>query len=200
MTVDKEAYGKQRNTPGHIGTWQRLDSTEVYQNPWISVHHENVITPGNTQGIYGLVHFKGTAVGVLPIDEQGNTWLVKQTRYTLEEETYEIPEGGAPAGESPEACAKRELLEEVGLVAGELRHLMTLHLSNSISDERAEIYIATQLSLGERCLDDSEDISVHKVTFEKALAMTLSGEITDAISVAAITRVALQNLSGVTGN
>ena len=186
-------FGQARNQQKAIGPWQRIDSQEVYTNPWISVHHENVLTPANTQGIYGLVHFKGTAVGVLPIDEQGNTWLVKQTRYTLECESYEIPEGGAPAGEDPETCARRELQEEVGLIAGHLQHFMTLHLSNSISDERAEVYIATDLTQGECALDDSEDITVHKMPFEQALQWVLDGKITDAISVAAITRFALEN-------
>ncbi len=195
MSINKppSQYGQARNQPAVVGPWQRIDSKEVYANPWISIHHENVLTPANTPGIYGVVHFKGTAVGVLPIDEQGNTWLVKQTRYTLECESYEIPEGGAPAGEDPEDCARRELQEEVGLIAGRLQHFMTLHLSNSISDERAEVYIATDLTQGECALDDSEDITVHKMPFQQALQWVLDGKITDAISVAAITRFALEN-------
>ena len=193
-TPHYEAFKKEREQAKPIGPWQRLDSKEVYENPWISVHHENVTTPAGTSGIYGLVHFKGTAVGVIPLDDEGNTWLVKQTRYTLEQETYEIPEGGAPAGESTEACALRELQEEVGLTASHLRHLMTLHLSNSVSDESAELYVATGLSESRLPMDDSEDITVHKVPFDEAVAMVKRGDITDAISVAAILHLALERL------
>lgn len=175
-----------------VGPWRCLSSEVVYENPWISVRHESVITPGNTEGIYGVVHFKGTAVGVLPIDDEGNTWLVSQTRYTLEAMSLEIPEGGAPEGESTELCAHRELREEVGLTATDMQHLMTLHLSNSVTDERCEVYVAKGLSVVSAEPEASEDITIHKVPFREALAKTLNGEITDAISVAAIQRYALQ--------
>ncbi len=180
------------NEPKAIGPWQRLDSKLVYENPWISVHHQNVITPGKTAGIYGVVHFKGTAVGVVPIDNEGNTWLVKQTRYTLGIETYEIPEGGAAIGEAPADCARRELLEEVGVHASDIAPLMTLHLSNSVTDECAEVFVATGITLGVAGPEDSEDITVLKLPLKQAIAMTLDGQITDAISVAALQRLALK--------
>ena len=72
-----------------VGGWQRLSSRVAYENPWIRVSHEQVKTPNGTDGIYGLVHFKGTAVGVVPVDEDGNTWLVRQSRYTLNQFTWE---------------------------------------------------------------------------------------------------------------
>jgi 8-oxo-dGTP pyrophosphatase MutT (NUDIX family) len=174
-----------------IGPWQRLDSQLVYENPWISVRHENVITPGNTPGVYGVVHFKGTAVGVVPIDHEDNTWLVKQTRYTLECESIEIPEGGAAPGEEPIDCARRELKEEVGLDAQDLQHLMTLHVSNSVTDEVAEIFVARGLTEGLVNHEASEDISVIKLPINEAIAMVLNGKITDSISVAALLRIAL---------
>lgn len=179
------------NCADFIGPWQRIDSQVVYDNPWISVRHENVITPGQTQGIYGVVHFKGTAVGVVPIDDEGNTWLVKQTRYTLGIETLEIPEGGAAADEAPIDCARRELLEEVGVYAHHIEPLMVLHLSNSVTDERAEIFVAKGITLGKTAPEASEDITVVKLPLKQAIAMTLNGEITDAISVAALQRLAL---------
>ncbi|HEY7773048.1 MAG TPA: NUDIX hydrolase [Marinagarivorans sp.] len=174
-----------------VGPWQCLDSEVVYENPWISVRHENVITPGKTAGIYGVVHFKGTAVGVVPIDSAGNTWLVKQTRYTLNRETYEIPEGGAAPNEPTIDCARRELKEEVGLEATDIQYLMTIHLSNSVTDEAADIFVAKGLTEGAVAHEASEDITVIKLPIKQALAMTLNGEITDAISVAALQRLAL---------
>ncbi len=99
------------------GGWKTKTANTVYENPWIKVSHEEVITPKGTDGIYGVVHFKNTAIGVVPIDNDGNTWLVKQSRYTLNQYTWEIPEGGCPHGEIPLNAAKRELEEEVGLQA-----------------------------------------------------------------------------------
>ena len=98
-----------------IGGWRVRSSATVYENPWIKVSHEDVITPRDTQGIYGVVHFKNTAVGVVPIDDEGNTWLVRQSRYTLNQYTWEIPEGGCPVDEEPLAAAQGELVEEGGL-------------------------------------------------------------------------------------
>ena len=174
-----------------VGGWQKLNEETVYENPWIKVSHENVITPGNTEGIYGVVHFKNLAVGVVPIDDQGNTWLVKQSRYTLNEYSWEIPEGGSPEGESALASAKRELEEEVGLKAAEWVELMTIHQSNSVSDEKGIIFVAKRLSPGVQCLEVTEDIEVKKLPLIQAIEMVYKGEITDAMSVAALLRLAL---------
>lgn len=175
-----------------VGGWQRLTSRQVYDNPWISVFHEEVVTPSGAEGIYGLVHFKGHAVGVVPLDDRGNTWLVRQSRYTLDQATWEIPEGGAHAGEAALDCARRELREEVGLEAQHFRHLLDLHTSNSVTDEAATVYVAEGLSPGHQALDASEDIEVQQLPLHEAVAMALRGEITDAISVAALLRLALE--------
>lgn len=174
-----------------VGGWQTKNSTCVYENPWIKVTHEEVITPKGTDGIYGVVHFKNTAIGVVPIDADGNTWLVRQSRYTLNQFTWEIPEGGCPHGESPLAAAQRELEEEVGLQAHAWQELMTLHLSNSVCDELAIIYVARDLFAGVQQLEDTEDIEFKKLPLLEAIDMVKRGEITDAISVAALLRVAL---------
>jgi 8-oxo-dGTP pyrophosphatase MutT (NUDIX family) len=178
-----------------VGGWLRLNSRIVYDNPWIRVYHEEVKTPSGSDGIYGLVHFKSTAVGVVPIDHEGNTWLVRQSRYTLNELTWEIPEGGAKTEEPTLECAKRELAEEVGLLADDWRELMRLHLSNSVTDEGAVVYVARHLSPCAQNLDSTEDIEVRKLPLREAIAMALSGEITDAISVAALLRLALEQHS-----
>lgn len=169
-----------------VGGWVREVSECVYQNPWIQVFHEQVKRPDGSPGIYGRVHFRGTAVGVVPLDDEGNTWLVKQSRYTLNQYTWEIPEGGAQQGEDPQLCAARELEEEVGLKAQRLREIMRLHTSNSVTDEAAVVYVAEGLSPGTQNLDASEDIEVKKLPLQEAVQMVLRGEITDAISVAAL--------------
>jgi len=174
-----------------IGGWKTKTSTVVYENPWIKVSHEEVLTPKGTDGIYGVVHFKNTAIGILPIDDEGNTWLVKQSRYSLNQYTWEIPEGGCPHGEEPLDAAKRELEEEVGLKARHWEQLMTLHLSDSVTDEFCVIFVARDLFPGIQQLEASEDIEYKKLPLIDAIEMVKSGEITDAISVAALLRVAL---------
>ncbi len=173
------------------GGWKTKTSSVVYENPWISVSHNEVVTPKGTDGIYGVVHFKNTAIGVVPIDEQGNTWLVKQSRYSLDQYTWEIPEGGCPQGESPLQAAQRELEEEVGVQARDWQQLMTMHLSNSVTDEFCIVFVARDLVAGTQQLEATEDIEVKKLPLQEAINMVLRGEITDAISVAALLRLAL---------
>lgn len=172
-----------------VGGWVQLSSTCVYDNPWISVHHHAVKTPKGTDGIYGVVHFKGHAVGIVPVDAEGNTWLVRQSRYTLGEYTWEIPEGGASQGEHTLDCAKRELEEEVGLKASQWQELMRLHTSNSVTDEKATVYLAEGISVGQQNLEATEDIEVRKLPLSEAIQMALDGEITDGISVAALLKI-----------
>jgi len=174
-----------------VGGWKTKQSTIVYENPWIKVSHDEVLTPNNTDGIYGVVHFKNTAIGVVPIDDEGNTWLVKQSRYTLNQYTWEIPEGGCPEGELPLNAAKRELEEEVGLKANDWQPLMTMHLSNSITDELCVVFTAKNLFAGKQALEATEDIEVEKLPLIEAIEMVKRGEITDGISVAALLRIAL---------
>jgi 8-oxo-dGTP pyrophosphatase MutT (NUDIX family) len=170
-----------------IGGWKTKASTVAYENPWIKISHEEVITPKGTDGIYGVVHFKNTAIGIVPIDDEGNTWLVKQSRYTLNQYTWEIPEGGCPHGEA----AKRELEEEVGLQATDWQQLMTMHLSNSVTDEFCVVFIARALFAGQQALESTEDIEYKKLPLTEAVDMVKRGDITDGISVAALLRVAL---------
>src|SRR5690606_29398813 len=142
-------------------------------------------------GIYGVVHFKGTAVGVVPLDNEGNTWLVRQSRYTLNEFTWEIPEGGAKEGESTLVCARRELAEAAGLIATDWEELLRIHTSNSVTDEAGVLYLARGLSPCAQNLDPTEDIEVRKLPLKEAIQMVLRGEITDALSIAALLRMAV---------
>ena len=178
---------KKSELPLAIGPWTKLTSELRYENPWIAIYHENVISPGKQQGIYGRVHFKGQAVGILPLDEQGYTYLVRQYRYTLEQNSWEIPMGGCGRNESTELTAHRELQEETGLQAQQLIKLGEYHTSNSITDEKGTAYLAMNLTAGEQNLEHSEsDLIVKKILFSEALKWVDKGKITDSISVAAI--------------
>ena len=174
----------------HKNPWKTLDGKLIYENPWIRVDEFNVINPSGGKGIYGKVSFKGRAVGILPIDEEMNTWLVGQYRYTLNEYSWEIPMGAVPENEILEEGAKRELKEETGLDCQRLEFLCKIHTSNSVTDEVGFAYLATGLTEGETNFDDTEDISIKKLPFTEVLEMVLDGRITDSLSVAAIMRFA----------
>jgi 8-oxo-dGTP pyrophosphatase MutT (NUDIX family) len=171
--------------------WQITGEKQVYDNPWIGLTEYQVINPSGGRGIYGKVHFKNTAVGVLVLDEALNTWLVGQYRFTLNAYSWEIPEGGAPVGTDPLEGGKRELLEETGLVANCWEPLLEMHLSNSVSDERAIIYLARELRQEQPEPEETEQLVIRKLPFAEALEMVEKGQITDSMSVAAIYKVQL---------
>jgi len=176
--------------------WQITSQANVYDNKWINLTEYQVINPSGNPGIYGRVHFKNRAIGVLPLDADMNTYLVGQYRFVLDEYSWELPEGGGPLDEEPLDAAKRELLEETGLKANNWTEVQRMHLSNSVSDELAIIYVATGLEQFEAEPEDTEQLIVRKLPFEEAYRMVCDGLITDAMSVAAILRVKLMMLEG----
>jgi 8-oxo-dGTP pyrophosphatase MutT (NUDIX family) len=153
------------------------------------VFDEKVLNPNGGESQYGRIHFKSKAIAIVPLDEDGNTWLVGQNRYTTDEYSWEVPMGGSDAGEDPIDTAKRELKEETGLTAGKLEQIMRLHPSNSITDEEGFVFVATNLEQGETDFDDDENLQVRKLSLVDAIEMVKRNEITDAISVAALLRV-----------
>ena len=165
--------------------WQKLSSREVYENPWIRLREDAVVRPDSEEGIYGVVHFKNVAIGILAV-EGDFIYLVGQYRYTLEQYSWEIPEGGCPEGEDYLTAARRELAEETGLRAEKWEQMGEAHLSNSVSDEHAVWFMATGLTQGEREPEGTEQLVVRRVPFAQALRMALTGEITDALSLLAI--------------
>lgn len=177
--------------------WTTIESHKIYDNNWIGLTEHQVINPSGGKGIYGEVHFKNLAIGILPLDEELNTWLVGQYRFPLKAYSWEIPEGGGPLDADPLDSAKRELMEETGLSAMEWIEIQRMHLSNSVSNELAIIYIARGLSMGIASPEETEELRIRKLPFQAAYEMVLNGEITDSMSVAAIlkTKIILQESS-----
>jgi 8-oxo-dGTP pyrophosphatase MutT (NUDIX family) len=171
------------NTPN---PWQTHSVEEKYANPWIRITHRTVTNPSGGPGIYGVVHFRNVAIGIVPLDAEGYTWLVGQYRYTLEQYHWEIPEGGCPLGTPPLASAQRELLEETGITATRWTPLLETHLSNSVTDEYGVCYVAQGLSFGEAEPEETEQLHVRRLPFSEVVEMVLNGEITDSLSVMAI--------------
>jgi 8-oxo-dGTP pyrophosphatase MutT (NUDIX family) len=178
--------------PRKVGEWTELNRKEVYDNPWILVSHSEVLNPNGGSGIYGKVHFKNLAIGVIAIDAEDNIYLVGQERFPFDGAyTWEIIEGGGPLDEEPLHSAKRELMEEAGLKAQHWERILEMQLSNSVSDEVGIIYIAQDLSQHQAQPDDNEKLQIKKLPFREALEMVFSGKIVDSLSVAGILRLAL---------
>jgi len=178
--------------PRKAGEWTELSRDIVYENPWIEVQHSEMLNPNGGPGIYGKVHFKNLAIGILALTENDEVYLVGQERYPFDGEySWEIIEGGGPLEDDPLASAKRELKEETGLEASSWELIQEMHLSNSVSDERSLCFLARNLVQKEAEPEDSEKLQIKKLPFQEALEMALDGRIKDSISVAAILRYAL---------
>ncbi len=172
--------------PVVVGPWRRRSRDVAYANPWIEVFHDEVDRPDGSPGIYGVVHFRSTAVGVVAVADDGRLLLVGQHRYALDEYSWEIPEGGVPEGESLEAGARRELREETGFDAADWRQLCRMTVSNSVTDERGAIFVATGLRAGVATPDATEDLAVRWASLADVLSEIESGEIHDLITIAGV--------------
>ena len=176
--------------------WTVLSKASVYENNWIRVDHHEVLGPTGKPGVYGTVHFKNQATGVVPIDESGNVFLVGQHRFPFNAYSWEIPEGGGELSSTALESAQRELREECGLVARHWMEIQRMDLSNSVSDERSTAFLAWELSEIPAEPDEHEELQVARVPFWVAVNRAKRGEIRDAISVAALFRIALMALQG----
>lgn len=168
--------------------WTVTGVTRPFENGWFGIDSNAVIHPGGEAGVYSVIRIRRLAVGVLPIDPDGQVHLVGQWRFPLGRYSWEMPEGGAEPGEAPLECARRELAEETGLSAGRLEPILEMDLSNSLTDEQAIIFLATELTPGEARPEPTEVLKRRRAPFREALARAADGRIRDSLTVAALLR------------
>lgn len=171
--------------------WKTLSGEVRYENKWIRVTEHQVVNPSGNPGIYGVVHFKSVAIGVLPVDAEGCVHLVGQYRYSLNAYSWEMPEGGGAPDMPPIEEAKRELREETGLVARQWLELLPIHTSNSICDEHGVIYLAWDMELTESEPEETEQLTIVRMPFAGVVDLVLEGVITDSMTVAAVLKAQL---------
>ncbi len=169
--------------------WETISAQTVYDNPWIHVEHREVVNPSGGNGVYGVVHMKNTAIGIVPLDREGYTWLVGQYRYTLGRYSWEIPEGGGHAGVDPLDSARRELLEETGITAQKWTPLLEMFTSNSVTDEYGVAFVAQDLAFGDAEPEETEQLQIRRLPFSECVDMVMRGDITDVFSMVAILKV-----------
>lgn len=169
-----------------LNPWKTKSGKTIYDNPWIRLTEFEVEKPKGGDGIYGVVHFKNYALGIIPLDQEHNTWLVGQWRYSLNEYSWEIPMGGGSLSIDRLDSAKRELLEETGLTAEDWQEIGKVHTSNSVTDEVGYIYLARELTPGPSSPEEVEVLKIKKLPLKTAIEMVMNGEITDSISMAGL--------------
>lgn len=187
---------KEEHVQNHENPWTTLTSEKIYDSPWIGLTKHDVLNPNGNPGTYSVVHFKNLAIGILPLDNDYNTWIVGQYRYPINQYSWEIPEGGGDHNVPPLDSAKRELHEETGITANKWTKIQEVHMSNSASDEFGILYIAQDLSFGESEPEDDEQLVVRKLHFNELYKMVESGEITDSLTVITVLKAKLLMLEG----
>jgi 8-oxo-dGTP pyrophosphatase MutT (NUDIX family) len=169
--------------------WITKGVRRVYETNWFAIDAHDVIDPAGEESVYGVIRARRSAVGVLPIEPDGTVHLVGQWRFPLKAYSWEIPEGGSEPDENPEECARRELQEETGLTCGVLQKILEYDVSNSLSDEHAALFLATDLTPGPSQPDAVEVLKKRTAPFQEVLARVVDGRIRDGLTVAAVLRV-----------
>lgn len=171
-------------------TEQTLDSQLIFDGKVIRITLDKVRLENGDTSMREVVHHHGGAC-IMPVTDKDEIYMVRQFRYALGEELWELPAGKLEAGEDPFEAAKRELEEECGLTADEYTSLGCLYPTVGYDSEKIYIWIARGLHSSHQHLDVDEFLDVHKVPFQQALQMVLDNTIRDSKTVAGILRYAL---------
>ena len=181
------------------GTWKeapmeltekRLSGEEKYKGVIVSVTLDQVELCDGKQTLREVVHHPG-GVGILPLDEDGSCYMVRQYRYPVGAPVLEIPAGKIDHHDAHLATAVRELSEETGFSADEYIDLGCCYTSPGYTDEIIHVYLARGLHRGKSHLDEGEFLNVEKLPFATLLEMVGRNEIIDAKTVIALCRAKL---------
>ena len=164
---------------------RQLSSRSVFKGRVVSVRVDEVRLPGGKSAIREVVDHR-PAVVIVPIDEFGRILMVKQYRYAVGETLLEAPAGIVEEGEDPDDTAQRELQEEIGRMAGDLRKLGEFWATPGFCNEMMHAYVARDLRHSSLDADEDEDITVVPVPMAEALDMIANGQIRDAKTIAAL--------------
>lgn len=162
-----------------------VSEQHIYTGNIINVDRITVTLPDGRLATRDIVKHPG-ASAIVPLNENGEMYMVRQFRKPLESVSLEIPAGKLDAGEDPAVCAARELKEETGLLARQIIHLVSIHSTPGFSNEILHLYAAVGLHEGESCADEDEFISTEKYSVKELIDMVLTGKITDAKSITGI--------------
>lgn len=160
---------------------KRLSGETVYDGRIFKVERDSIELPGGKQSVREILRHNG-GVCVAAIDQNGEIYFVRQYRYAFASALDELPAGKLEAGEQPDLAAARELREETGYTAKNLKRVAVSYPSPGYTDEKLYLYIATELSYVGQQLDEDEFLNVYKQPLKEAVARVLSGEIHDAKS------------------
>jgi ADP-ribose pyrophosphatase len=157
----------------------------VFTGRMLSLDVDEVEEPGGVRGVREVVRHPGS-VAVLPVHEDGLLVLVRQYRYPVAALVWELPAGKLDGGESPEAGARREMEEEVGLKAGFLEPLSVFYTTPGFCDEVMHVFRATGLTAVPPRPEEDERIEVGSFTLEEARAMIARGEVREGKTLIAL--------------
>ncbi|MFA6005347.1 MAG: NUDIX hydrolase [Patescibacteria group bacterium] len=165
-------------------SWKTVSTKYVYENNWIKVRHDEIVTPKGVKGIYGVVETRPFVMIIPKIKDK--FYLVKLYRYATGNLSLEFPAGGIEEGEEVESALGRELQEEAGLKSNNIEKLGFLYSANGFATDGFYVYIAEACEEVERKPEDLEEgMTVEKLTLEELKRQIKTGMITDGPTVAA---------------
>jgi 8-oxo-dGTP pyrophosphatase MutT (NUDIX family) len=182
--------------PDQNNPWETLSSQRFYESHYVDVDQDEVRHRSGRIHPYTALRFRIYGIAVLPIFDDGSTTLVGQYRYLARRYTWELPRGSGPKSTDPLDTAQRELKEETGAMAGQWLEVLRLMVSPGITDESAPCFVAWDLKQGRADPDPQEDLAIHRLPFQEAVAAALNGTICDAASIATLLAVHARAVQG----
>ena len=163
---------------------KKLSSKTLYKGKFLTIEHDSVLVPNGNISDREVVRHPGAAAIIAFVDNK--IVFERQYRYAVDKTLLEIPAGKRDIGEDTIITAKRELMEETGYIAGNMKYLGSIYTSVGFCDEKIDIYLAKNLTKGDTNFDIDEIIELEYYTLEEVKAMIRDGVITDAKTISAI--------------